>query len=48
MSAMEAPMQRQNLYLDGVQEMERPSGEEPGLLCFLGGTLRSWMTVEAS
>jgi hypothetical protein len=48
MSAMEAPLTRQDLPNSGTGKMERRPANEPGFLCSIGGKLVSWITVEAA
>ncbi|WP_046869250.1 hypothetical protein [Microvirga massiliensis] len=48
MSAVEAPMQEQDLQVDGIGAIESPSADGPGLLCSIGGTIMSWIAVDAS
>jgi hypothetical protein len=47
MSAMEAPLTRQDFPLNGTGEMESPSAGEPGVLCSIGDRIVSWIAVEA-
>jgi hypothetical protein len=48
MSAMECPLPRQDLAVDGTGKMGNLSADEPGLLCSIGGKIVSWLAVEAA
>ena len=48
MSAIEAPVMRQDLAVNGTGAMESPFADEPGLLCSIGGKIVSWIAVEAA
>ena len=48
MSAVDAPLPRQDFAIDATGEIERPHREEPGLLCSIGGKIVSWIAVEVS
>jgi hypothetical protein len=47
-SAMEAPIQPQDLYATNASEMEIPSAQDPKLLCSIGDKIRGWIAVTAS
>jgi hypothetical protein len=47
-SAIEAPVMRQDLAVNGTGAMESPFADEPGLLCSIGGKIVSWIAVEAA
>jgi hypothetical protein len=46
MSAMECPLPRQDLAVNGTGAMGGPFADEPGLLCSIGGKIMSWVSVE--
>jgi hypothetical protein len=48
MSAMECPLTRQDLAVNGMGAMEPPVADEPGLLCSIGSKIVSWISVEAA
>jgi hypothetical protein len=48
MSAMECPLTRQDLAVNGTGAMGSPFADEPGLLCSIGGKIVSWIAVEAA
>ncbi|KLK91273.1 hypothetical protein AA309_20620 [Microvirga vignae] len=48
MSAVEAPMQPQDIYAAGAKEMESPSALDPKLLCSIGDKVRGWIAVTVS
>jgi hypothetical protein len=48
MSAIDAPMQPQDLYVAGESETESLPAPEGGLLCSIGDKVRGWITVTAS
>ncbi|MPR05504.1 hypothetical protein [Microvirga tunisiensis] len=48
MSAMEGPLTRQDLAVNGTGAMESPFADEPGLLCSIGGKIVNWIRVEAA
>jgi hypothetical protein len=48
MSAMECPLPRQGLAVNGTGTMGSPFTDEPGLLCSIGSKIVSWIGVEAA
>jgi hypothetical protein len=48
MSAVKAPMPRQDVRTVEVVEKESSPAQETGLLCSIGGKIVSWIAVEAS
>jgi hypothetical protein len=48
MSAVDAPLPRQDFAIDATGEIEGPHREEPRPLCLIGGKIVSWIAVEAS
>jgi hypothetical protein len=48
MSAMECPLTRQDLALNGMGATGSSFADEPGMLCSIGGKIVSWISVEAA
>jgi hypothetical protein len=48
MSAVEAPITRQDPAVNGTGAMESPVADKPGLLCSIGSKIVSWISVEAA
>jgi hypothetical protein len=48
MSAVEDPVHRQDLAINGTSKMENLSSHEPGLLCSVGGKVLSWIAIQTS
>lgn len=48
MSAMECPLTRQDLGVNGTSATGSPFADEPGLLCSIGDKIVSWISVEAA
>jgi hypothetical protein len=48
MTAMEGPLMRQDLTVNGTGAMDSPFADEPGFLCSIGGKIVSWISVGAA
>ena len=48
MSAMDCPLTRQDLTVNGPGTMGSLFANEPGLLCSIGGMIVSWISVETA
>ena len=48
MSAVEAPITRQDPMVSGTGAMESPVADKTGLLCSISGKIVSWISVEAA